>query len=112
MICCISTLSLLALGLCVFIVVFLLSALRWFGHIERISGLVRVSGLVAAEQMRCQVQLAEVLLMTKTLQSIKLQGMDIMRAHEKVEFVKQQAKQNREEVDGFHRHILNAAVQC
>ena len=53
----------------------------------------------------------EVLLMTKAL-SIKLQGtyMDIVRAHKEVELVKQQVKRNREEVDGFHQRIYNAAV--
>ena len=52
-----------------------------------------------------------VLLMTEA-PSIKLQGtyMDIVRAHEEVELVKQHLKRNREEVDAFHQRIYNAAV--
>ena len=49
--------------------------------------------------------------MTKALH-IKLQDtyMDIMWAHEEVALVKQQVKQKRKEVDGFHQHIYNTAV--
>ena len=53
----------------------------------------------------------EVLLITKAL-SIKLQGtyMDIVRAHEEIELVKRQVKSNRDDVDGFHQRVYDAAV--
>jgi len=53
----------------------------------------------------------EVLLMTKVL-SIKLQGayIDIARAHEEVELVKQQVQNNREHLEVYHKRIYDDAV--
>lgn len=36
--------------------------------------------------------------------------MDIVRAQEEVQLIKQQVKRNRNEVDGFHQRIYDAAV--